>query len=59
LFEPLFRRESSRHDAGAHLGIGLTLSLEAARAMGGDLTVAKSADGLEFTLAMPAVAVPA
>jgi hypothetical protein len=27
--------------------------------MGGDLTVAKSADGLEFTLAMPAVAVPA
>lgn len=54
LFEPLFRRESSRHDAGAHLGIGLTLSLEAARAMGGDLTVAKSADGLEFTLALPA-----
>lgn len=59
LFEPLFRRESSRHDAGSHLGIGLTLSLEAARAMGGDLTVAKSGDGLEFTLSLPAAAGPA
>lgn len=59
LFEPLFRRESSRHDAESHLGIGLTLSLEAARAMGGDLTVARSGDNLEFTLWLPAAAGPA
>jgi two-component system phosphate regulon sensor histidine kinase PhoR len=55
LFEPLFRRESSRHDAGSHLGIGLTLSLEAARAMGGELTVAMSGDVLAFTLVLPGV----
>ena len=54
LFEPLFRRESSRHDAGSHLGIGLTLSLEAARAMGGKLEAAKAGDDLEFTLVLPA-----
>lgn len=55
LFEPLFRRESSRHDAGSHLGIGLTLSLEAATAMHGNLR-ARSADGeIEFVLALPAV----
>lgn len=58
LFEPLFRRESSRHDSGSHLGIGLTLSLEAARAMDGRLLVAKSVDGLEFTLVLPAGSIP-
>jgi len=59
LFEPLFRRESSRHDAESHLGIGLTLSQEAARAMGGDLTVGKSGEVLEFTLSLPAAEGPA
>ncbi|MEK7952591.1 sensor histidine kinase [Luteolibacter soli] len=54
LFEPLFRRESSRHDAASHLGIGLTLSRDAAHAMGGTLSAEKSGDGLRFTLAMPA-----
>jgi len=37
LFEPLFRSNSSRHDAADHLGIGLTLSRDAAQAMGGTL----------------------
>jgi signal transduction histidine kinase len=53
LFEPLFRRESSRHDAASHLGIGLTLSRDAANAMGGTLSAEKSSDGLCFTLALP------
>ena len=53
LFEPLFRRESSRHDAASHLGIGLTLSRDAANAMGGTLSAEKTADGLRFTLALP------
>ena len=37
LFEPLFRSDSSRHDAADHLGIGLTLSRDAAQAMDGTL----------------------
>ncbi|HEY8962226.1 MAG TPA: ATP-binding protein [Luteolibacter sp.] len=37
LFEPLFRSDGSRHDAADHLGIGLTLSRDAAQAMGGTL----------------------
>ena len=53
LFEPLFRRESSRHDAASHLGIGLTLSRDAANAMGGTLSAEKSGEGLRFTLALP------
>lgn len=48
LFEPLFRQEASRHDASAHLGIGLTLSLDAARAMGGGMSV--ESDEAEETL---------
>lgn len=56
LFEPLFRRNPSSADGAGHLGIGLTLSLEAARAMHGDLRASKSADGwLVFTLELPAV----
>ncbi|WP_035611499.1 ATP-binding protein [Haloferula sp. BvORR071] len=53
LFEPLFRRESSRHDAGAHLGIGLTLSLEAALAMGGTLRAEQREGQIEFILTIP------
>lgn len=54
LFEPLFRRESSRHDAESHLGIGLTLSLDAANAMGGTLQAHKTADGrIEFIFGLP------
>ena len=55
-FEPLFRSDPSRHDSGAHLGIGLTLSLEAANAMGGSL-VARMTDErwVEFVLRVPKV----
>ncbi len=53
LFEPLFRREASRNDSGAHLGIGLTLSLEAATAMGATLTVRRTEEGwIEFILTL-------
>jgi len=56
LFEPLFRQEASRHDAGAHLGIGLTLSRDAARSMGGTLHARRgSVDGvIEFVLRLTA-----
>ena len=54
LFEPLFRRETSRNDAETHLGIGLTLSLEAATAMGATLQAHKTGERrIEFVLAMP------
>lgn len=53
VFEPLFRRNPARTDADAHLGIGLTLSLEAATAMGASLRARKSDDGwIEFILAL-------
>ena len=55
LFEPLFREDPSRQDAGAHLGIGLTLSLEAATSMGATLKVGKTHDGIQFTLRLPAL----
>ncbi|QJE96164.1 sensor histidine kinase [Luteolibacter luteus] len=54
LFEPLFRRETSRHDAGSHLGVGLTLSLEAAKAMRGDLRARSEKGEIEFILSVPA-----
>ena len=43
-FEPLFRTNPSRQDAARHLGIGLTLSLNAANAMGWTLLARKIAD---------------
>lgn len=53
LFEPLFRSDSSRQDATAHLGIGLTLAKEAATAMNATLDVHLSSDGrLEFILVL-------
>lgn len=54
LFEPLFRRDPSRSDASAHLGIGLTLSRDAARSMGASLG-ARQPDPhtLEFVLSIP------
>ena len=56
-FEPLFRRDPSRHDAGSHLGIGLTLSLNAANAMGWSLVARTTAEGwVEFVLRVPKVA---
>lgn len=54
LFEPLFRKELSRNDASLHLGIGLTLSLEAATAMGATLHARKTDENwIEFVLTMP------
>jgi signal transduction histidine kinase len=54
LFEPLFRREASRHDSESHLGIGLTLSQEAARAMDGTLIARWTDQGwIEFVFSLP------
>ena len=54
LFEPLFRKDSSRQNEGSHLGIGLSLSLESAHAMGGKLLAQKTADGLiGFSFILP------
>jgi signal transduction histidine kinase len=53
LFEPLFRSNDSRHDAATHLGIGLTLSREAASAMNASLTASATPDGwITFTLTL-------
>ncbi|TAG08359.1 MAG: hypothetical protein EAZ42_10950 [Verrucomicrobia bacterium] len=43
-FEPLFRADASRHQSEQHLGIGLTLSLNAANAMGWRLSASIVAD---------------
>lgn len=54
LFEPLFRSNNSRHDAASHLGIGLTLSLETAVAMGANLKARVLQDNrIEFILSLP------
>lgn len=53
LFEPLFRRDSAR-TTNTHLGIGLTLSREAASAMSGSLTASRPTDNLvRFSLHLP------
>lgn len=55
-FEPLFRSDPSRHDSGAHLGIGLSLSLEAANAMGWSLVARVTAEGwIEMVLRVPKI----
>lgn len=52
LFEPLFRETLSRDEA--HLGIGLTLSLEAATAMGATLLAHQpQPEWIEFVLTLP------
>ncbi|MFD2257295.1 sensor histidine kinase [Luteolibacter algae] len=55
LFEPLFRRDASRQESmNPHLGIGLTLSQNAAQAMSGSLRATRPADHLiSFTLSLP------
>jgi len=53
-FEPLFRKDTSRHDAAHHLGIGLTLSLQAANAMGWALAARQTAvDRVSFEIGIP------
>lgn len=54
LFEPLFRNDDSAAKAsGQHLGIGLTLSLEAAQAMDATLQARTINGGIEFLLRLP------
>ncbi len=56
LFEPLFRSETdARSSSGTqHLGIGLTLSRDAARAMGATLNARRTDDGwIEFAFSLP------
>jgi len=55
-FEPLFRRDASRTETeNSHLGIGLTLSREAAAAMDGSLTATRVEQGrICFILSLPA-----
>ncbi|MEO5714909.1 MAG: histidine kinase dimerization/phospho-acceptor domain-containing protein [Luteolibacter sp.] len=53
-FEPLFRKNPSRDDAESHLGIGLTLSLNAANAMGWKLRAeTPGEDRIELVLGIP------
>jgi signal transduction histidine kinase len=55
LFEPLFRNDPSR-SSSQHLGIGLTLSREAAEAMHATLTVdLPDKESICFTLSLPSV----
>lgn len=55
LFEPLFRRNPSRNDSGSHLGVGLTLSLEAAQAIDASLEAKMIRERtIEFALRVPA-----
>lgn len=54
LFEPLFRRHAAGDTGNSHLGIGLTLSLDAAHAMDGSLTASRTPEGwLQFCLRLP------
>jgi two-component system heavy metal sensor histidine kinase CusS len=54
LFEPLFRQNQARNDSSSHLGIGLTLSRNAAEAMGASLTASReSTNRIEFSLTFP------
>jgi signal transduction histidine kinase len=56
LFEPLFRGASPSSGNGGHLGIGLSLSLDAANAMGGVLSARKTPCGwIELSFGLPAV----
>ncbi len=53
-FEPLFRKNPSRDDSQSHLGIGLTLSLNAAQAMGWTLHAeTPREDWITFVLRIP------
>jgi signal transduction histidine kinase len=59
LFEPLFREDISRSDAGAHLGIGLTLARNAAGSMGTSLVARLPGENwIEFVFSMPTAETP-
>lgn len=53
LFEPLFRGKNRENEPTSHLGIGLTLSLDAARSMGGSLNATIPREGwIQFVLSL-------
>jgi PAS domain S-box-containing protein len=54
VFEPFVQAKSELHVAGIGVGLGLAISRQLARAMGGDITVTSTlGTGSTFTLAMP------
>jgi signal transduction histidine kinase len=54
LFEPLFRAQAAGDSGDQHLGVGLTLSLDAALAMGGGITAYKTLENwIRFELIVP------
>jgi signal transduction histidine kinase len=55
VFEPLFRADPARSDAGAHSGLGLAIARRLARAHGGDVRAANDpAGGARLTVELPA-----
>jgi signal transduction histidine kinase len=60
IFEPFIQGDESLTRAVGGVGLGLAISRELARAMGGDLTVESTAgEGSVFTLSLPVAVVPA
>ena len=58
IFEPFVQLSAGMADRKGGVGLGLAISRDLARAMGGDLTVADAADGgALFTLALPVATV--
>jgi signal transduction histidine kinase len=58
IFEPFVQLSAGLADRRGGVGLGLAISRDLARAMGGDLTVADAAEGgALFTLALPVAAV--
>jgi signal transduction histidine kinase len=61
LFEPFYRADAARTNPEHHLGLGLSIVQNAARALGGECTVQSprgpGVPGSEFTLRVPTVAV--
>ena len=56
IFEPFVQLATSPVSAGVGLGLGLAISRDLARGMGGDLTVASNdGEGATFTLSLPRV----
>jgi len=60
IFEPFVQLAKSPDSSGSGLGLGLAISRDLARGMGGDLTVSSTyGDGATFSLFLPTAQVPA